>query len=117
MSGDWRADFQAGPRRLRRSLGQLLTVLALVCSGEPMGKQDGWFGGLVFDAEGKARYSVATFVRRGGLGSGHTAEISVRLLASWQQSVNTIVFKPMPNARVTMMAAENQRWEAIIRKA
>src|SRR5579864_2168517 len=29
----------------------------------------GWFAGLVFDPEGKARYSVATFVRRGGLGT------------------------------------------------
>jgi cell division protein FtsI/penicillin-binding protein 2 len=47
--------------------------------GAPMDKQDGWFAGLVFDPEGKARYSVATFVRRGGLGSGHAAEISVRL--------------------------------------
>src|SRR5215472_12206160 len=30
-------------------------------------------------------------------------------------SVKTMVFKPMPSANVTMMANENQGWEAIIR--
>jgi beta-lactamase class A len=48
-------------------------------TGAPMDAQDGWFAGLIFDRQGKARYSVATFVRRGGLGSGHAAEISVAL--------------------------------------
>src|SRR5258707_4645766 len=31
--------------------------------------------------------------------------------------VKTIVFRPMPSARVATTAAENQRWEEIIRKA
>ena len=31
--------------------------------------------------------------------------------------VNTVVFTPMPSARVTMIAAENQRWLRIMRKA
>lgn len=48
-------------------------------AGEPMEKQDGWFAGLVFDPQGKARYTVATFVRRGGLGAGHAAATSVQL--------------------------------------
>jgi cell division protein FtsI/penicillin-binding protein 2 len=48
-------------------------------AGAPMDEQDGWFAGLVFDRQGKARYTVATVVRRGGLGSGHAAEISVLL--------------------------------------
>lgn len=39
----------------------------------------GWFAGLVFDPQGKARFTVATFVRHGGLGSGHAARISVDL--------------------------------------
>src|SRR5947209_18537434 len=32
-------------------------------------------------------------------------------------SVNTMVFKPIPSARVATTAAENQRWEKIIRRA
>jgi cell division protein FtsI/penicillin-binding protein 2 len=48
-------------------------------AGLPMNEQDGWFAGLVFDREGKARYTVATFVRRGGLGGGNAAEISAQL--------------------------------------
>jgi cell division protein FtsI/penicillin-binding protein 2 len=31
-------------------------------------QSDGWFAGLVFDPEGKARFTVATFVRHGGRG-------------------------------------------------
>lgn len=45
-------------------------------AGAPMEKQDGWFAGLVFDRQGKACYTVATFVSRGGLGGGNAAEIS-----------------------------------------
>lgn len=40
---------------------------------------DGWFAGLIFDPQGKARYTVATFVRRGGPGGGNAAKISVEL--------------------------------------
>ncbi|HYM12309.1 MAG TPA: penicillin-binding transpeptidase domain-containing protein [Bryobacterales bacterium] len=57
-------------------------------AGAPMDAQDGWFAGLVFDRQGKARYTVATFVRRGGLGAGHAAEISV-LLARFLAGQNT----------------------------
>jgi membrane peptidoglycan carboxypeptidase len=48
-------------------------------AGAPMDAQDGWFAGLVFDRDGKARYTVATFVRQGGLGGGNAAETSARL--------------------------------------
>jgi cell division protein FtsI/penicillin-binding protein 2 len=48
-------------------------------AGAPMNEQDGWFAGLVFDQQGKARYTVATFVRRGGLGGGSAAEISAQM--------------------------------------
>jgi len=46
----------------------------------PVGPQsDGWFAGLIFDPQGQARYTVATFVRRGGLGGGNAARISAEL--------------------------------------
>jgi cell division protein FtsI/penicillin-binding protein 2 len=48
-------------------------------AGAPMNEQDGWFAGLVFDRQGKARYAVANFVRRGGLGGGSAAEISAQM--------------------------------------
>ncbi len=48
-------------------------------AGGPLNQQDGWFAGLIFDNQGKARYTVATFVRRGGLGGGNAAEISAQL--------------------------------------
>ena len=48
-------------------------------SGAPLNEQDGWFAGLIFDPQRKPRYTVATFVARGGLGSGNAADISVRL--------------------------------------
>jgi cell division protein FtsI/penicillin-binding protein 2 len=47
--------------------------------GAPLDRQDGCFAGLVFDPEGKARFTVATFVRRGGRGGGNAAEISAQL--------------------------------------
>jgi cell division protein FtsI/penicillin-binding protein 2 len=40
---------------------------------------DGWFAGLVFDPEGKARFTVATYVRRGGKGGENAAIISAQL--------------------------------------
>jgi cell division protein FtsI/penicillin-binding protein 2 len=48
-------------------------------AGAPINEQDGWFAGLVFDSRAKARYTVATFVRRGGLGGGSAAELSAQL--------------------------------------
>ena len=46
----------------------------------PIGPQsDGWFAGLIFDPEGKARFTVATFVRHGGPGGGNAAKISADL--------------------------------------
>ena len=40
---------------------------------------DGWFAGLVFDPEGKTRFTVATYVRHGGLGGENAALISAQL--------------------------------------
>jgi cell division protein FtsI/penicillin-binding protein 2 len=48
-------------------------------AGEPMERQDGWFAGLIFDPQGKPRFTVATFVAQGGLGAGHAADIAVQL--------------------------------------
>jgi hypothetical protein len=48
-------------------------------AGARMDERDGWFAGQVFDGQGKARYTGATFVRRGGLGGGSAAEISAQL--------------------------------------
>jgi len=46
----------------------------------PVGPQsDGWFAGLIFDPQGKARFTVATFVRHGGPGGGNAATISAEL--------------------------------------
>jgi cell division protein FtsI/penicillin-binding protein 2 len=48
-------------------------------AGAPLERQDGWFAGLVFDRQGEARYTVATFVRRGGTGGGNAAAISAEV--------------------------------------
>jgi cell division protein FtsI/penicillin-binding protein 2 len=40
---------------------------------------DGWFAGLVFDPQGKARFTVATYVRHGGLGGENAAIICAEL--------------------------------------
>jgi Penicillin binding protein transpeptidase domain len=40
---------------------------------------DGWFAGLIFDPQGKARFTIATFVKHGGLGGGNGARISAEL--------------------------------------
>lgn len=45
----------------------------------PLEEQNGWFAGLVFDRQKNPRYTVATFVARGGLGSGHATDVSVLL--------------------------------------
>jgi membrane peptidoglycan carboxypeptidase len=42
-------------------------------------ESDGWFAGLIFDPQGKARFTVATFVRHGGAGGGNAAQISAEL--------------------------------------
>ena len=55
----------------------------------PKGAQvDGWFAGLIFDPQGKARFTVATFVRSGGYGAGNAAKISAEL-ARYLISENT----------------------------
>jgi cell division protein FtsI/penicillin-binding protein 2 len=46
----------------------------------PIGPQsDGWFAGLIFDSRGRARFTVATYVRRGGPGGGNAARLSAEL--------------------------------------
>jgi cell division protein FtsI/penicillin-binding protein 2 len=47
--------------------------------GAPLDRQDGIFAGLIFDGRGKARFTVVTFVRSGGIGGGNAAEISAAL--------------------------------------
>lgn len=47
---------------------------------EPTGpNSDGWFAGLIFDPQGKARFTVATFVKHGGLGGVNAARVSAEL--------------------------------------
>ena len=46
----------------------------------PKGPQiDGWFAGLIFDPESRAKFTVATFVRSGGYGGENAAKISAEL--------------------------------------
>jgi len=40
---------------------------------------NGWFAGLSFDPQGKARFTITTFVKQGGLGGGNAARISAEL--------------------------------------
>jgi cell division protein FtsI/penicillin-binding protein 2 len=40
---------------------------------------DGWFAGLIFDPQGRARFTVVTFVRSGGIGGENAAKISAEL--------------------------------------
>jgi cell division protein FtsI/penicillin-binding protein 2 len=40
---------------------------------------DGWFAGLIFDPQGRARFTVVTFVRSGGYGGENAAKISAEL--------------------------------------
>jgi hypothetical protein len=42
-------------------------------------RSDGCFAGLIFDPQGKARFTVATFVKHGGFGGGNAARISAEL--------------------------------------
>jgi cell division protein FtsI/penicillin-binding protein 2 len=56
--------------------GKTGTGPGLGSSGPPY---DGWFAGLVFDPQGKARFTVATYVRHGGLGGENAAIISAQL--------------------------------------
>ena len=45
----------------------------------PERTSDGWFAGLIFDPQGDARFTVATFVKHGGLGGGNAAWLSAEL--------------------------------------
>lgn len=56
--------------------GKTGSGLALLPKGDLV---DGWFAGLIFDPEGKARFTVATFVRSGGYGGENAAKISAAL--------------------------------------
>jgi len=47
--------------------------------GKPLEEQDGWFAGLIFDPQRKARFTVATFVSGGGPGAEHAAHISAEV--------------------------------------
>jgi cell division protein FtsI/penicillin-binding protein 2 len=40
---------------------------------------DGWFAGLVFDPQGTARFTLATYVRHGGRGGENAAMVSAQL--------------------------------------
>lgn len=42
-------------------------------------RSNGCFAGLIFDAEGKARFTVVTFVNHGGFGGGNAARISAEI--------------------------------------
>ncbi|HEV2805290.1 MAG TPA: penicillin-binding transpeptidase domain-containing protein [Chthoniobacterales bacterium] len=46
---------------------------------EPGPGSNGCFAGLIFDAQGKARFTVVTFVNHGGFGGGNAAGISAEL--------------------------------------
>jgi hypothetical protein len=61
----------------RRRLGDLGMLGGKTGTG-PAGAEpyDGIFAGLVYDRSGTARYTVVTYVRRGGYGGGAAAEIS-----------------------------------------
>jgi cell division protein FtsI/penicillin-binding protein 2 len=45
-------------------------------SGRP---DDGWFGGLVFDADGRPRYTVVVYLQGGGPGGGRPAAIAAEM--------------------------------------
>jgi hypothetical protein len=45
----------------------------------PGPESDGWFAGLIFDPQGNARFTIATFVKHGGHGGGNAAWISAEL--------------------------------------
>ena len=45
----------------------------------PGPNSDGCFAGLIFDSQGKARFTVVTFVKHGGFGGANAARISAEL--------------------------------------
>jgi cell division protein FtsI/penicillin-binding protein 2 len=58
-------------------------------SSGPVGPQsDGWFAGLIFDTNQRARFTIATFVRHGGTGGGNAARLSADLARYLIASVN-----------------------------
>jgi cell division protein FtsI/penicillin-binding protein 2 len=60
----------------------------------PKGVQlDGWFAGLLFDPDGQARFTVATFVRSGGYGGENAAKISAELARYIMGEPNTLLRK------------------------
>jgi hypothetical protein len=70
----------------------------------PIGpNSDGWFAGLIFDPKGRARFTVATFVKHGGVGGGNAAKISAQLarfilgyeVALIDESVGNTITTPM----------------------
>jgi cell division protein FtsI/penicillin-binding protein 2 len=56
--------------------GKTGTGPGLGATGPPY---DGWFAGLGFDPQGRARFTVATYVRHGGPGGENAAMISAQL--------------------------------------
>jgi cell division protein FtsI/penicillin-binding protein 2 len=42
-------------------------------------RSDGCFAGLIFDPQGKSRFTVVTFVKHGGFGGGNAARISAEV--------------------------------------
>jgi hypothetical protein len=60
---------------------------------------DGCFAGLIFDPDGKARFTVVSFVKHGGLGGGNAARISAEL-ARYLIGKRPLIAKPglnLPN--------------------
>jgi hypothetical protein len=66
---------------IRDLLGELGTIGGKTGTTAPGGRTpyDGLFCGLVFDRAGVPRYTVVTYVRRGGYGGGAAAQISAEL--------------------------------------
>jgi hypothetical protein len=61
----------------------------------PVGPQsDGWFAGLLVDPDGRARFTVASYVRRGGKGGGNAAQICAEIARSLVVSQDTAARSP-----------------------
>lgn len=66
----------------------------------PGPNSDGWFAGLIFDPEGKPRFTVATFVKHGGLGGGNAARVSAELARFLSGAQPRTPATPTPNAQI-----------------
>jgi len=64
LQATMRGAVEAAPRKASKAVGP---------------GSDGCFAGLIFDPQGKARFTVVTFVRHGGVGGGNAARISAEL--------------------------------------